>query len=96
LIDSCRHLRPMIASATPYFSAFLSRYRCGVAYAPGDSASFAEALRRLLADCASYRAALEQARHDHSWTAVADQYIKLYNGISLTENIGPRSSPPEA
>ena len=81
LIKSCRHLRPMIASATPYFSAFLSRYRCGVTYAPGDSASFAEALGRLLADCAGCRAALEQARHDHSWSASVDQYLKLYGGM---------------
>jgi hypothetical protein len=41
LIECCRHLRPMIASATPYFSAFLARYQCGVNYAPGNSVSFA-------------------------------------------------------
>jgi len=81
LIDCCRHLRPMIASATPYFSAFLSRYHCGVTYASGNSASFADALGRLLADSAGCRAALEQARHDHSWTVLVDQYIQLYDGI---------------
>jgi glycosyltransferase involved in cell wall biosynthesis len=78
LIECCRHLRPMIASATPYFSAFLSRYPCGVTYQPGDSASFAKAAALLLADGADYRAALEQAKHDHSWTAIADLYLKLY------------------
>jgi glycosyltransferase involved in cell wall biosynthesis len=80
LIECCRHLRPMIASATPYFSAFLARYQCGISYVPGDSASFAAAAGRLLADSTRYRAALETARHDHSWTAAADQYIKLYGG----------------
>ena len=78
LIESCRHLRPMIASATPYFSAFLTRYPCGVTYAPGDSVSFADAARRLLAGADVFHPALEQARHDHSWKAVADRYIKLY------------------
>ena len=49
LIECCLHLRPMIASATPYFSAFLTRYPCGVSYVPGDSAWFADAARSLLA-----------------------------------------------
>jgi glycosyltransferase involved in cell wall biosynthesis len=79
LIECCRHLRPVIATATPFFSAFISRYRCGVTYTPGDSASFAGALGRLLADSDSCHAGLEEARHAHSWTAIADQYIKLYS-----------------
>ena len=78
LIECCRHLRPMIASATPYFSTFLTRYPCGVIYAPGDSASFGEAANRLLADNTGFQAALARARHDHSWTIAAEQYIKLY------------------
>jgi glycosyltransferase involved in cell wall biosynthesis len=78
LIECCRHLRPMIASATPYFSAFLTRYPCGVSYVPGDSASFADAAGRLLADSTGCPAALAQARHDHSWSAAANQYIELY------------------
>jgi glycosyltransferase involved in cell wall biosynthesis len=78
LIECCRYLRPMIVSATPYFSAFLSRYPCGVTYAPGDSASFADAAGRLLTDSTGYQAALAQARHDHSWKAAAERYIKLY------------------
>jgi glycosyltransferase involved in cell wall biosynthesis len=79
LIECCRHLRPMIASATPYFSAFLARYPCGVSYVPGDSASFADAAGRLLADSTGCPAALAQARRDHSWTAAADQYTRLYD-----------------
>ncbi|HTQ51904.1 MAG TPA: glycosyltransferase [Candidatus Acidoferrales bacterium] len=78
LIECCRYLRPMIASATPYFSAFLTRYPCGVSYVPGDSASFADAAARLFADRAGCQAALAQARHDHSWKVTAEQYIKLY------------------
>jgi glycosyltransferase involved in cell wall biosynthesis len=80
LIECCRHLRPMIASATPYFSAFLARYQCGVSYAPGDSVSFAGGAERLLADAARYRPALEKARRDFSWTSAAGQYLKLYEG----------------
>jgi glycosyltransferase involved in cell wall biosynthesis len=80
LIECCRHLRPMIASATPYFTAFLAHYRCGISYTPGDSVSFAAAAGRVLADNSNFRAALEQARHDHSWTVVVDQYLKLYEG----------------
>jgi glycosyltransferase involved in cell wall biosynthesis len=79
LIECCRFLRPMIASATPYFSAFLAHYQCGVSYVPGDSASFADAAGRLLADGTSYREALTLARRDHSWLKAADQYIKLYS-----------------
>lgn len=78
LIESCRHLRPLIASATPYFSAFLARYQCGVTYVPGDSASFAEAAKRLLENSKSFQPALEQARHAHSWSAAAEKYTKLY------------------
>jgi glycosyltransferase involved in cell wall biosynthesis len=94
LIECCRHLRPMIASATPYFSAFLTRYPCGVSYVPGDSASFAAAAGRLLSDSMSHRNALERARHDHSWTAAADQYIKLYDGPRLAEKDQPSIRPP--
>ena len=78
LIECCQHLRPMIASATPYFSAFLTRSPGGVSYVPGDSASFADAARNLLAGSERHLAALEQARRDHSWTAAADQYVRLY------------------
>ncbi len=81
LIECCRHLRPMIASATPYFSAFLFRYRCGVIYVSSDSASFALAARSLLADNIKYLAGLEQARRDHSWNAAANQYIELYESL---------------
>ena len=79
LIECCRHLRPMIASASPYFLSFLARYPCGVSYIPGDSASFADAAQRVLPDGVSFRMALETARHDHSWMAAADQYIRLYS-----------------
>jgi glycosyltransferase involved in cell wall biosynthesis len=85
LIECCRHLRPMIVSAAPYFSSFLSRYPCGVTYQPGDSESFARAAALLLAGGAGYRAALEQAKHDHSWTAIADLYLKLYASKDLSE-----------
>ncbi len=80
LIEGCRHLRPMIVSATPYFSSFLSRYPCGLSYVPGDSASFANVAGLLLGDSSRFRNALEQARRDHSWTAAAGQYIRLYEG----------------
>ncbi|HUC84332.1 MAG TPA: glycosyltransferase [Candidatus Acidoferrales bacterium] len=78
LIECCHHFRPMIASAAPYFSAFLARYPCGVTYAPADSASFAAAAQHLLADTTVFRDALERARHDHSWNAAAGQYLELY------------------
>ena len=78
LIECCRYLRPVIATATPYFSAFLERFKCGVTYAPGHSASFADASGRLLADASGFLPALEQARHAHSWNIIADQYIGLY------------------
>jgi glycosyltransferase involved in cell wall biosynthesis len=81
LIEGCRHLRPMIVSATPYFSAFLARYACGVSYVPKDSASFAAAALSLLAGGQNYLPALEQARRDHSWNAAADQYIGLYKSL---------------
>jgi glycosyltransferase involved in cell wall biosynthesis len=82
IIECCRHLRPMIASAGPYFSAFLTRYPCGVTYTPSDSASFAAAARRLLADPAVFRDALEQARRDHSWSTIAGKYIALYESAT--------------
>ena len=81
LIECCRHLRPMIASATPYFSSFLERYPCGVTFVPKDSQSFASAAGQLLSDMHRYRAALELARKDHSWNAAADQYLKLYGAL---------------
>ena len=79
LIECCRYRCPVIASATPYFSSFLARYQCGVSYTPGNSDSFAEAAGHLLSGGVNCRAGLEQARHDHSWTTAADQYIKLYD-----------------
>jgi glycosyltransferase involved in cell wall biosynthesis len=79
LIECCRSLRPILATAAPYFSAFLERFKCGVTYTAGDSNSFAHATRRLLADAAGFRPALEQARHHHSWTVAADRYIELYD-----------------
>jgi glycosyltransferase involved in cell wall biosynthesis len=78
LIECCRYFRPMIASATPYFSAFLAQYPCGVTYTPGESASFAAAAQRLLADTSVFQAALERARRDHSWSSAADKYLELY------------------
>jgi glycosyltransferase involved in cell wall biosynthesis len=79
LIECCRYLRPMIASDTPYFSAFLKEYPCGVTYTPLDSGSFAAAIQQLLADTAVFHAALERARHDHSWSSAANQYIAIYD-----------------
>ena len=78
LIECCRHLRPMIASATPYFSTFLEQFKCGVTYMPGDSDSFAKAAARLLADTAGFHAALERARRAHSWNIMTDRYVHLY------------------
>jgi glycosyltransferase involved in cell wall biosynthesis len=86
LIECCRSLRPILASASPLFSSFLKRYPCGVTYAPGDSASFAEAARRLLADADTFHPALEQARHAHSWNVIADQYIELYECLWAVKN----------
>ena len=94
IIQCCQHLRPMIVSSAPYLSAFLVRYPCGVSYVPGDSASFADAAGRLLSDSMGYRNALEQARHDHSWTAAADQYIKLYGGPCAADKDQPSIRPP--
>jgi glycosyltransferase involved in cell wall biosynthesis len=82
LIECCRYFRPMIASATPYFSAFLTEYPCGVTYTPSDSASFAAAARRLLADTAVFHDALERARREHSWNSAADKYLGLYDARS--------------
>ena len=82
LIECCRYLRPVVASATPYFSAFLAQHQCGVTYVSGDSVSFADATTHVLSSVGTYSAALEQARHDHSWTAAANQYIKLYEGAA--------------
>jgi glycosyltransferase involved in cell wall biosynthesis len=80
LIECCRHRRPMIASATPYFSAFLAEYPCGVTYTPLGSESFAAAAQRLLADTTVFRAALERARRDHSWSSAAARYLEIYEG----------------
>lgn len=70
----------MIASATPYFSAFLAEYPCGVTYTPLGSESFAAAAQRLLADTTVFRAALERARRDHSWSSAAARYLEIYEG----------------
>ncbi|MGA2244591.1 MAG: hypothetical protein ABSH48_06320 [Verrucomicrobiota bacterium] len=78
LIECCRRFRPMIAAATPYFSAFLTRYPCGVTYTPSDSASFAAAAQRLLADTTVFRDALDRARRDHSWNSAVGKYLELY------------------
>ncbi|HEX9045424.1 MAG TPA: glycosyltransferase family 4 protein [Verrucomicrobiae bacterium] len=78
LIECCRHFRPMIASATPYFSAFLKQYPCGVIYTASDCASFAQAAARLLPEPGIFRDALNQARREHSWNSAADKYIDLY------------------
>jgi glycosyltransferase involved in cell wall biosynthesis len=82
LIECCHYFRPMIASATPYFSAFLAQYPCGVTYVPSDSASFAEAARRLLAEPGGFHDALDRARRDHSWNSAAAKYIGLYGAAS--------------
>jgi glycosyltransferase involved in cell wall biosynthesis len=78
LIECCRSLRPMIATATPYFSAFITRYGCGLTFQAGDSISFGETAKRLLADTSVYRAGLERARHEHSWSVITDQYLRVY------------------
>ena len=78
LIECCRYLRPVIVSQAPFFVTFLSRYPCGVAYVHHESASFAEAAQRLLANTSVFQAALERARRDHSWSSAADKYLDLY------------------
>jgi glycosyltransferase involved in cell wall biosynthesis len=78
LIECCRHLRPMVASATPYFSAFIQQYGCGATFSPGDSASFAQAAEALLARPEVYQPALERARQAHSWDVVVQRYLQLY------------------
>ena len=85
LIECCGYLRPMIASATPYFSKFIDRYQCGVTFTAGDSASFAQAATSLLTGPERFQSALKRAQHDHSWSSAASQYIKLYR---------PPVSPP--
>jgi hypothetical protein len=45
LIECCRHLRPMIASATPYFSAFLARYPVRGQLCPREQCVFLTAMR---------------------------------------------------
>jgi glycosyltransferase involved in cell wall biosynthesis len=80
LIECCRSLRPMIASASPHLSAFIIRYGCGLTFKAGDPVSFGETTRRLLADPMAFRTGLERARREHSWGVLADQYIKLYTG----------------
>jgi glycosyltransferase involved in cell wall biosynthesis len=82
LIECCRSLRPMIATATPYFSAFIARYGCGLTFQAGDGVSFGGTTERLLADTSVYAAGLERARHEHSWTVLVDQYIKLYDQLT--------------
>ena len=85
LIECCRFLCPIIASATPYFSPFLTRYKCGVGYTPGDSASFTEAAARVLSNGEMFQPGLQQARREHSWDVVADKYIELYRGTVAVE-----------
>jgi glycosyltransferase involved in cell wall biosynthesis len=86
LIECSRYIRPVIVSATPYFTSFLTRYKCGVSYIPSDSASFAKALGQVFADGEAFRDGLEQVRSEHSWKAIAGQYIKIYNGNDVELN----------
>ena len=79
LIECCRFLCPIIASATPYFAPFLRRYNCGIAYTAGDSTSFAEAAKQILANGEMFQQGLQKARRDHSWQVVAGQYLGLYS-----------------
>jgi glycosyltransferase involved in cell wall biosynthesis len=78
LIESCHHFRPMIASATPYFMAFLNRYACGLAYTPSDVESFAACAQRVLSESSNFLASLERARRDHSWSSAAEKHLDLY------------------
>lgn len=80
LIESCRYQRPMLVSAAPYLSRFVSRYRCGETFEPGNAQSFAEAAQRLLAEPGAYLPGLAQARHDHSWEVLIERYIAVYSG----------------
>lgn len=80
LIECCRFMRPMIVSATPYFSPFVARYKCGVCYTAGDAASFAEAIKSVLANPEGFQAGLNQARRDHSWSTLIERYVELYQG----------------
>jgi glycosyltransferase involved in cell wall biosynthesis len=92
LIECCRHLRPMIAAASPFFSPFIARYGCGLTYKPGDSASFAETVARLLTNTTAFRAALERAQHEHSWAVITNYYLELYAG-NLTRPEGTARHP---
>lgn len=78
LIECCRSLRPMIVSASPHLSAFAARYECGLTFKAGDSVSFGETAKRVLADTAVFQAGLKRGRLDHSWTVLANKYIALY------------------
>lgn len=80
LIESCRYQRPMLVSAAPYLSAFINRYKCGETFEPRNPRSFADAAARLLANPAVYLPGLAQAKHDHSWDVVIEQYIVIYSG----------------
>jgi len=80
LIECCRFMRPMVVSATPYFSPFVARYKCGVSYVAGDAASFAEAVKRVLANPEEFQPGLNQARRDHSWSTLIERYMELYQG----------------
>lgn len=80
LIECCRYLRPMIATATPYLSQFLSCYDCGVSYAAGNADAFGTAAINAFTDPERFRPGLERARNDHSWTVAAEKYNQLYRG----------------
>ena len=80
VIECCRYMRPVIVSATPYFTPFIARYRCGVSFVPSDSDSFAKAVEQVFAGGDVFREGLERVRREHSWRVVASQYIKVYNG----------------
>lgn len=85
LIECCRSLRPMIASASPHLSAFIARYGCGLTFTAGDRNSFGETAKRLLADPAAFQSGLERGRREHSWGVLADKYIELYRGPVAVE-----------
>ena len=78
LIECCRFMRPMIVSATPYFSPFVDRYKCGVSYTAGDATSFSGAIKSVLANPEGFQAGLSQARRDHSWSSLIERYMELY------------------
>lgn len=82
LIECCRYLRPMVAAANPFFSAFIARHGCGATYAPGDPASLAAAVQSVFAGPEKFTGALARARREHSWAAAAEKYFRLCTGES--------------